>query len=316
MAVRVDESGEVRTMSSSRSLPAAFGKAQHREIRIPVVELAESAARNDVGVAGAAAARNRARPSGCRASGPVPQRVDVLTDRRRLGGVTAARQDLGRQVEMLATKRFSASERDRLLRTVERQNVGAAAILASRRRIPCCRERCAEARRRRRDPRTAPAAGAAARAQARDGRRGARRGRGRRAFSCTGGNEIARQMGVERGHRRCVGRGGAKADETVRPNEDGPAAGRAGVRRAEPGSRAVDDRDEPVPARAHPLETRRLAEHDEAVAVAAHAQALGKANARFGRGGGRSRLPDQRTSGVGNIEHRPFSRRRNDLVRG
>ena len=41
-------------------------------------------------------------------------------------------------------------------------------------------------------------------------------------------------MRVERGHRRRVGGGGAEADEAVRPDEDGAAAGRAGLRRVEP----------------------------------------------------------------------------------
>ena len=53
------------------------------------------------------------------------------------------------------------------------------------------------------------------------------------AFSCTGGNKIAREVGVERGHGFRVRGGGAEADEAVRPNEDGSAARRAGPRRVE-----------------------------------------------------------------------------------
>ena len=40
-------------------------------------------------------------------------------------------------------------------------------------------------------------------------------------------------MGVESGHCRRAGRGGAEADEAVRPDEDGAAAGRASLGRVE-----------------------------------------------------------------------------------
>ena len=80
--------------------------------------------------------------------------------------------------------------------------------------------------------------------------------------------------------------------------------------------RAVDDRDEPIPARAHRVQTRRLAEHDQVMAFAFEPMAIGKAEARLGRGDGRSSLADERASGVGNVEHRPPARGRQDLVRG
>ena len=48
MAICVDEIGEIRRHVLKQIPPTAFSEAKHDEIRVPVIELAESAARHDV----------------------------------------------------------------------------------------------------------------------------------------------------------------------------------------------------------------------------------------------------------------------------
>ena len=53
-------------------------------------------------------------------------------------------------------------------------------------------------------------------------------------------------MGIESGHRRLVGGGGAEPNEAVRPNEDGTAVGHAGLGRIQMRACSIDNRDESV----------------------------------------------------------------------
>ena len=106
-------------------------------------------------------------------------------------------------------------------------------------------------------------------------------------------------MGVEGGHRVGVCRGGAEADEAVRPYEE-----RAAVRRADRGgvemvSHAIHDFIKSVPARAHSVQSRLLPEHDE-MTLAPKPQVGGDAFARRRAAGRFASLANERTSGIEN----------------
>ena len=109
-------------MSSSEIPPAAFREAKHDEIRVPVIELAESAARHDIRPR-QRQQRRIGRDSRLVAGQQRPERVDVPADRdlfrRRLW-----RGGFGRQVEMRDDEALQPLKRIRFLCVVERQNLG------------------------------------------------------------------------------------------------------------------------------------------------------------------------------------------------
>jgi hypothetical protein len=121
MAVSVDEIGEVRRHVLNEISPAAFGEAEHDEIRVPIIKLAESAARHNIGPR-QRQQRRIGRHNRLVAGQQRPERVDVPSDgdmfRRRLrsGG-------LGGQVEMGDDELSQRLERIGLLGMVDRQNL-------------------------------------------------------------------------------------------------------------------------------------------------------------------------------------------------
>jgi hypothetical protein len=122
MAVCVDDIGEVRRHVLKEIPPPAFSEAEHDEIRVPVIEIAESAAWHDI----RPRQRQQRRIGRDRRLVPGqqrPERVDVPAD-RDLFRHRRWRGGLGRQVEMRDNEVLQPLRRIRFLCVVERQNLG------------------------------------------------------------------------------------------------------------------------------------------------------------------------------------------------
>ena len=103
-------------------------------------------------------------------------------------------------------------------------------------------------------------------------------------------------MGIEGGYGRFIRRACAEPHEAVRPDEESAAIGNSCFDRIELSACGIDDRHEPVPARAKMLEARRGAGYDEMVARAAQAMTGTEAASRQCSPGIGARRTDERAS--------------------
>ena len=122
MAVCVNQIGEVLRHVLEQILSAALSEAEHGEIRVPVIKLTESAARHDIRPR-QRQQRGIGRHGRLLAGQQRPQGVDVPAD-GNLFGRRLRRRGLVRQLEMRDDEALQPLERIRLLRVVERHNLG------------------------------------------------------------------------------------------------------------------------------------------------------------------------------------------------